>query len=83
MTVVSIHVRNSKRNQETVANRSFFARVDLLLWILIVASGVFGALLHQRADFGGADVFYADAAKYLLDHNSYGVEGHPETTPSV
>jgi len=64
MKVGSISVRNS----------------DLILSILIVVFGAFGVLLHQRADFGGVDVFYADAAKYLLDHNSYGVEGHPETT---
>jgi hypothetical protein len=64
MKVESISVRNS----------------DLILSILIVVFGAFGVLLHQRADFGGGDVFYADAAKYLLDHNSYGVEGHPETT---
>ena len=42
--------------------------------------GAFAVLLHQRADFGGGDVFYADAAQSLLDTGFYGVNGHPETT---
>jgi hypothetical protein len=48
--------------------------------MLIAALGSAAVLLHQRADFGGGDAFYADAAQSLLDHGLYGVNGHPETT---
>jgi hypothetical protein len=64
MKVGSINVRNS----------------DLILSIVIVVIGAFAVLLHQRADFGGGDVFYADAAQSLLDRSFYGANGHPETT---
>jgi len=67
-------------DHETVASCSPPARVDLVFWILLVALGVLAVLLHQRADFGGGDAGYGDAAQYLLDHHSYGVDGHTETT---
>jgi hypothetical protein len=80
MRVLSIDVRNFGTSHETVASCSSFARADLILWILIVVVGVFTILLHQRVDFGGDDVFYADAAQSLLHGGFYGVGDHPETT---
>src|SRR6266481_5725119 len=80
MRVMDINIENLRRSHETVASCPSFARADLILWILIVVVGVFAVLLHQRADFGGEDVFYADAAQSLLHDGFYGVNGHPETT---
>jgi hypothetical protein len=80
MRVVDINVKNPRTNHETVASCSSFARADLIFLMLIAVFGVFAVLLHQRADFGGGDVFYADAAQTLLDGGFYGVSGHPETT---
>jgi hypothetical protein len=75
-----MNVKHFAADRETIASCSLPSRVDLVFWILLVAFGAFAVLLHQRADFGGGDAFYGDAAQYLLDHHSYGVDGHPETT---
>ena len=68
-------------NREKVGNCSSFVRADLIFIILLVVFGTSTVLLRQQtSDFGGEDVFYADAAQSLLDHGFYGVNGHPETT---
>jgi hypothetical protein len=72
-------VENPERNREKV--RAYFARADLIFSIVILVFGTSAILLRQRtSDFGGEDVFYADAAQSLLDHGVYGVGGHPETS---
>jgi hypothetical protein len=74
-------VQNPGRNREKVAICSSFVRADLIFCMLIVLFGTSAVLLRQQtADFGGEDVFYADAAQSLLDHCFYGVNGHSETT---
>jgi len=56
-------------------------KVDFVYVSAIVVFGVCTALLHQRTpDFLGEDAFYADAARNLLYHGFYGVNGNPETT---
>ena len=52
------------------------------LWVagLIVACGALQFFLYSHApDFLHDDVFYADAARSLLHHGGYGIDGHPET----
>jgi len=67
-------VENPERNREKV--RAYFVRADLIFSIVILVFGTSAILLHQRtSDFGGEDVFYADAAQSLLDHGFYGVGG--------
>jgi hypothetical protein len=74
-------VENPERNREKVSSRAYFVSADLIFYILILVFGTSAILLHQRtSDFGGEDVFYADAAQSLLDHGFYGVGGHRETT---
>jgi hypothetical protein len=74
-------VENPKRNREKVSSQVYFVSADLIFSILILVFGTSAILLHQRtSDFGGEDVFYADAAQSLMDHGFYGVGGHRETT---
>ena len=44
---------------------------------------LFGALqiifVERTPDFHGDDVFYFDAARALIQHHFYGINGHPET----
>ena len=52
------------------------------VWVagLIVACGVLQLFFYSHAaDFLHDDVFYADAARSLLHHGVYGIDGHPET----
>jgi hypothetical protein len=56
-------------------------KVDFVYVSVIAVFGVCTALLYQRTpDFLGEDAFYADAARNLLYHGFYGVNGNPETT---
>lgn len=56
-------------------------KADFAVYALILSIGVCKLLLHHRApDFMGEDVFFADAARNLLQHGYYGVDGVRETT---
>jgi 4-amino-4-deoxy-L-arabinose transferase-like glycosyltransferase len=56
-------------------------KADLAWFALIIGFGAAAVFLHQRTvDFMGEDAFYADAARSLLHHGFYGVNGLPETT---
>jgi len=69
----------TKGSQITTLPR--ISRPNLIIMASIVVFGTCAALFHQRtADFMGEDVFYADAARNLLQHGFYGVNGNAETT---
>jgi len=69
----------TKGSQVTTLPR--ISRPTLIVIVSIVVFGTSAAFFHQRtADFMGEDVFYADAARNLLQHGFYGVNGNPETT---
>ncbi len=53
---------------------------DVAVFGLILAFGSLQFFYYERAaDFLHEDVFYADAARSLIQHGFYGIEGHPET----
>jgi len=53
---------------------------DAVVVGLILAFGAVAFLCPERsADFLHDDVFYADAARALIRHGFYGINGHPET----
>jgi hypothetical protein len=52
---------------------------ERLVMMFLVVAGVLAVAYHQRAsDFLGEDVFYADAARSLMKHGVYGINGRPE-----
>ena len=54
---------------------------NIVVVSLILIIGIATAILRQRTpDFMAEDAFYADAARNLLQHGFYGVNGNPETT---
>jgi len=54
---------------------------NIVVVSLILIIGIAAAILRQRTpDFMAEDAFYADAARNLLQHGFYGVNGNPETT---
>ena len=53
---------------------------DIAVFGLILAFGALQFFYYERAaDFLHEDVFYADAARSLVQHGFYGIDGHPET----
>jgi hypothetical protein len=55
-------------------------RADIAVLGLILAFGALQFFYYERAaDFLHEDVFYADAARSLIHHGFYGIDGHPET----
>jgi hypothetical protein len=54
--------------------------VDILIFALILGFGALQFFQVERAsDFAGDDVFFSDAARSLLDHGFYGINGYAET----
>jgi hypothetical protein len=54
--------------------------VDLIVFALILAIGAFQFFCVARAsDFVQDDVFFADAARSLVQHGYYGINGYAET----
>lgn len=52
---------------------------DLIVFGLILAFGALPFFFYERAaDFLRDDVFFADAARSLIQHGFYGINGHPE-----
>lgn len=59
----------------------FSKKVILISIISVLLMGLAAFFLQQRtSDFWGEDAFYADAARNLLHHGFYGVDGSRETT---
>jgi hypothetical protein len=55
-------------------------RVDILVFALILGFGALQFIQAERAsDFPGDDVFFADAARSLIEHGFYGINGYAET----
>ena len=55
-------------------------RADILVFALILGFGAWQFFSVERAsDFLGEDVFFADAARSLIQHGFYGINGHPDT----
>jgi hypothetical protein len=53
---------------------------DLFFLACIFCVGAFHFVCAQRVhDFQGDDVFYSDSGRSLVEHGSYGINGHPET----
>jgi len=51
---------------------------NIVVVSLILIIGIAAAILRQRTpDFMAEDAFYADAARNLLQHGFYGVNGNP------
>src|ERR1700675_4473187 len=62
--------------EQQLAHRRF----DVAVFSLIVAFGALQFFLYEHAvDFLYDDVFFADAARSLIQHGVYGIQGHPET----
>lgn len=54
--------------------------VDLTVLGIIIGVGALQVLFADRAaDFLHDDAFYIDAARSLIQHHFYGIDGHPET----
>jgi hypothetical protein len=68
-------------DSRSIGQESRRDRASLVFVIFILLLGVCAVFLHQRTpDFGGDDVFYADAAQSLLQRGVYEVDGKAETT---
>jgi hypothetical protein len=53
---------------------------DAVVCALLLVFGVLQIVFVERApDFQRDDVFYFDAARALIQHHFYGINGHPET----
>jgi hypothetical protein len=53
---------------------------DILVFALILGLGALQFFWSERAsDFPGDDVFFADAARSIVTHGFYGINGQPET----
>lgn len=53
---------------------------DAVVCALLAAFGALQIVFVERApDFHSDDVFYFDAARALIQHHFYGINGHPET----
>lgn len=82
----SAHLETADRGSESGKQRRLerlfpSSNTDLIFLALILLFGSVTVYFHQRTtDFWGEDVFYADAARSLLQHGFYGVNGVPETT---
>lgn len=58
---------------------SQFVSANAITIAIIALVGVLAIVYHQRSsDFISDDVFYADAARSLLKHGVYGINGRPE-----
>lgn len=54
--------------------------IDAIVCTLLLVFGVLQIIFVERTpDFHGDDVFYFDAARSLIQHHFYGINGHPET----
>jgi hypothetical protein len=59
---------------------SRFRPIDILIFAFILGFGAMQFLLCvPTGDFSGDDVFWADAARSLIQHGFYGINGYPET----
>jgi len=66
---------------QDTGNRSALTGFDVLVFSILLIFGAVPLFFYQRlSDSLGDTVFFADCARFLLAHGSYGINGHSETT---